>query len=260
MARPDQHVGFTPLLLTLLASLMTPPSLASTTSFFTQCPNAPPGPLAKNPITMCPLPGLIGVIPELQSTTVQWTYPPRCLGPESLKPNGTRHDCLFTSAEFRNGHGISIIGPASITADLIAQGAFIDRPDPPAAVKRQAGKSAYRVVDVPGKGKGVVAARKIKRGEIVMADYPSVLISTGFVVETKPHHRRRLLKAAFNQLPEETKEAVYGLKRGAEKHLVDQIVGTNSNGVELGVEEGFVGVFVKVAVSWWVLDLPRVRC
>lgn len=258
MARPDQHVGFTPLLLTLLASLMTP-SLASTTSFFTQCPNAPPGPLAKNPITACPLPGLIGVIPELESTTVQWTYPPRCLGPESLKPNGTRHDCLFTSAEFRNGHGISIIGPASITADLIAQGAFIDRPDPPAAVKRQAGKPAYRVVDVPGKGKGVVAARRIKRGEIVMADYPSVLISTGFVVETKPHHRRRLLKAAFNQLPEETKEAVYGLKRGAEKHPVDQIVGTNSNGVELGVEEGFVGVFVKVAVSWQVLDCRWVR-
>jgi len=248
MARLDQHVGFTPLLLTLLASLMTSPSLASTTSFFTQCPNAPPGPLAKNPITACPLPGLIGVIPELASTTVQWTYPPRCLGPEALKPNGTRHDCLFTSAEFRNGHGISIIGPASITADLIAQGAFIDRPDPPAAVKRQAGKPAYRVVDVLGKGKGVVAARKVKRGEIVMVDFPSVLISTGFIVETKPHHRRRLMKAAFNQLPEDTKEAVYGLRKGAEKHLVDQIVGTNSNGVELGEEEGFVGVFVKVAV------------
>jgi hypothetical protein len=96
-------------------------------------------------------------------------------------------------------------------------GSFIDRPDPPAAVKREARGPAYRVVDVPGKGKGVVAVQKIKKGEIVMEDIPAVRASTVFIMETKPHHRRRLMKAAFGQLPEETKKAVYGLRRGAEK-------------------------------------------
>ena len=249
MVWSDVHIGLTPLTATLFASLMASPSLASTSSFFTQCPNAPQVALGQNPIASCPLPGLIGVIPELESTTIQWTYPPRCLGPESLKPNTTRFDCLFTSSEFRNGHGISIIGPASITADLIAQGAFVDRPDPPVAIKREAGGPAYRVVDVPGKGKGVVAARKIKRGEILMVDLPAVLVSTGFIMETKPHHRRRLMKAAFSQLPEKTRKAVYGLRRGPEKHVVDQILGTNSNGVGLGESEGYVGLFVKAAVG-----------
>jgi hypothetical protein len=100
-------------------------------------------------------------------------------------------------------------------------GSFIDRPDPPAVAKREArGPPAYRVVDVPGKGKGVVAVWKIKKGEIVMEGIPAVRASTVFIMETKPHHRRRLMKAAFGQLPEETKKAVHGLRKGAEKQVL----------------------------------------
>jgi hypothetical protein len=87
-------------------------------------------------------------------------------------------------------------------------------------------------------------------GEIVMVDVPAVLIAISFLAETKPHHRRRMLKQAIRQLPEETRNSVYGLHKSSSQHEVDAILGPNSNTVMLAEDQVHVGLFPKVAVGY----------
>jgi len=82
-----------------------------------------------------------------------------------------------------------------------------------------------------------------------MVDVPAVLASLSFLADTKAHHRRRILKQAINQLPEETRSRVYGLYRDPSKYEIDAILGPNSNTVMLAEEEVHVGLFTEVAVS-----------
>ncbi|KAK0715343.1 hypothetical protein B0H67DRAFT_490682 [Lasiosphaeris hirsuta] len=80
-----------------------------------------------------------------------------------------------------------------------------------------------------------------------MVDYPAVLVGLDFLADAKPHHRRRIIKQAIGQLPELTRESVYGLSRGDGTYEVDSILGANSNSVTLADGELHVGVFPKVA-------------
>ncbi|KAL2266839.1 hypothetical protein VTJ83DRAFT_4116 [Remersonia thermophila] len=177
-----------------------------------------------------------------------WSFSPSCVQQTPKNTNSTRIDCLFTSTEFRNGHGTSLVTSTTIASNLIGMDAFVDKPNPPVAVRRELSGPAYEVRPVPGKGQGVVATRRIRAGEIIMVDVPAVLIQIAFLADTKPHHRRRLLKKAINQLPEETRNKVYQLHRGSAKYEIDAILGPNSNTVMLADSEVHVGVFPEVAV------------
>jgi hypothetical protein len=184
-----------------------------------------------------------------EHNAISWTFPPKCVV-QSSKENATWVDCLFTSAEARSGHGISLVTTTTTAAHLVGMDAFSDKPDPPAAQHRASLGPAYEVVPVPGKGQGVVAKRRIRMGEIVMVDVPAVLIAISFLAETKPHHRRRMLKQAIRQLPEETRNSVYGLHKSSSQHEVDAILGPNSNTVMLAEDQVHVGLFPKVAVGY----------
>ncbi|KAK4158994.1 hypothetical protein QBC43DRAFT_348283 [Cladorrhinum sp. PSN259] len=83
-----------------------------------------------------------------------------------------------------------------------------------------------------------------------MTDDKFILISTSFLANSKPHHRRRVLKKAIGQLPEMTKKKVEGLQRGKEEYEVDAILGPNANTVLVGEEGGgsiMVGLFAETA-------------
>lgn len=182
-----------------------------------------------------------------------WTVPPKCLDQESKKNNSSsRIECLFTSAEFRNGHGISLVTSPNSISHLVGLEAFVDKPLPPSRASREDDGSvglAYEIVPVEGKGLGVVARRKIRRGEIIMVDVPTLLFSIPFLAETKPHHRRRILKRALNQLPEETRNRVYALSRGSSPYEIDAIMGPNANTVAISGDEVHFGLFTEVAVG-----------
>ncbi|KAK3390710.1 hypothetical protein B0H63DRAFT_410660 [Podospora didyma] len=215
-----------------------------------QCPNRPGGRLQSSewPKT-CPVPGQLGIVEDPDyPTAVSWDFAPRCMVGEQ-KENATipRIHCLFTAADFRNGHGISLVASTTVTSHLLGLGALEDRPDPLAAQKRAARGPAYDIVDVPGKGKGVVANRRIRRGEIIIVDFPAVLIGTHFLTDAAPHHRRRILKQAIKQLPERTRERVNGLTKREGEYEVDSILGQNSNSVVLGDGEIHVGLFTEAA-------------
>ncbi|KAK4202764.1 hypothetical protein QBC40DRAFT_320583 [Triangularia verruculosa] len=217
-----------------------------------QCPYRPAARLETTALLpTCPLPGYIGILPDESANAIVWDYPPKCISPPA-KDNTTvsRIDCLFTSTTFRNGHGISLISSTLTTSHIIAVGSFDDEAPPLGVQRRESLGPAYEIVPVEGKGLGVVAKRKIKRGEIVMSDYPVLLIGTGFLGSAQPHHRRRMLKQAINQLPEKLRSKVKGLSRGAEKYEVDAILGPNANTVMIGEQDNeqmHVGLFAEAA-------------
>lgn len=217
-----------------------------------QCPHHPAGRLETAALLpVCPLPGHIGVLSDESPNAIAWDYPPKCISPPA-KDNTTvpRIDCLFTSTTFRNGHGISLVSSTLTTSHIVGVGSFDDEAPPLGVQRRENLGSAYEIVPVEGKGLGVVAKRKIKRGEIVMSDYPSLLIGTGFLGTAQPHHRRRMLKQAINQLPDKLRSKVRGLSRGAEKYEVDAILGPNANTVMIGEQDGeqmHVGLFAEAA-------------
>jgi hypothetical protein len=184
---------------------------------------------------------------------VPWTYPPKCLDQRPKGNNETRVHCLFTSAEFRNGHGTSLITTPAAASQLIGLEAFEDKPLPLAAQLRDSLGPAYEITSIQGKGKGVVATRGIRRGEIIMVDVPAVLIGISFLADTKPHHRRRLINQAMAQLPEKTRNKVYGLHRSASKYEIDALLGPNSNTVMIADDEVHVGLFAEASVCFEVL-------
>lgn len=94
-----------------------------------------------------------------------------------------------------------------------------------------------------------MATRKIRRGEIVLVDVPAVLMSIAFLANSKPHHRRRLIKQAIKALPEKTQKEIYALSRGKERHEIDAIFGINTNTVALADTFPHIGLFLKLAVS-----------
>jgi hypothetical protein len=148
-------------------------------------------------------------------------------------------------------------------SNLVGAEVFIDRPAPPAAQRRESVQGrAYTIQDVPGRGKGVVAARRIRQGEILMVDVPAVLVSMAVLAELKPHLRRRLIKKALEGLPAETRQKVEGLQRG-EGQGVDALLGTNTESVMLGEGEEaevHVGLFAELAVSFsWTRYLPVIE-
>ncbi len=81
-----------------------------------------------------------------------------------------------------------------------------------------------------------------------MVDVPAVLVGVSFLADMKPHHRRRILKQAISQLPEETRSRVRGLHRGSSEYEVDAILGPNSNTVMVAEGEVHVGLFTEAAV------------
>ncbi|KAK4149185.1 SET domain-protein 5 [Chaetomidium leptoderma] len=189
---------------------------------------------------------LLHVLAQDHANAISWTFPPKCISQTPKNENGSRIDCLFTSTEFRNGHGISLVTATITASNLVGVEAFADRPIPLAAQHRDSLGPGYEIRPIQGKGQGVVARRRIRRGEIIMVDIPAVLIGISFLADTKPHHRRRILKQAINQLPEETRHKVHALYRSSAQHEVDAILGPNANTIMVE-DEVHVGLFTKAA-------------
>lgn len=238
------RVSHLPLSALLLMVLQTA-ALATLSSSAVECPNKPAGRL-EGGLLECPVPGRIGIVDDEQNA-MSWTVPPRCINQALSNGEASRIDCLFTSSEFRNGHGTSLVTATTTAAHLVGLEVFADKPMPRSG-QSDAQQEAYEIAPIQGKGQGVVARRRIRRGEIIMVDLPAVLVSMSFLADTKPHHRRRILKQAMKQLPEETRSRVYGLYRGPSQYEVDAILGPNSNTVMLAENEVHVGLFTEVAV------------
>ncbi len=176
-----------------------------------------------------------------------WTYPPYCA-------DGSAY-CVFTSTDFQGpGRGLSLIDmqpteTQNATTSAVKSLAHLLSSLPP---PNTAGETSppYDVRDIPGKGKGLVAIRKISRGQTFMVDYAAVVADQQFPTRVRREQGRHLLREAIHRLP--AADEVLSLARSSSDPdnvpAVEDVLKTNSFSVEIAGKV-YMALFPRIAVS-----------
>jgi hypothetical protein len=96
-------------------------------------------------------------------------------------------------------------------------------------------QEAYEIKNIPGRGKGVVATRRIRKRELVTVDFPVFVVRLDFINGDSytGRQRRVMMETGLNQLPAEQKKAIMGLARSTGGEPMIDILRTNGFGVEI---------------------------
>ncbi|TLS30812.1 hypothetical protein PpBr36_03896 [Pyricularia pennisetigena] len=198
----------------------------------------------------CPLP-INHTTAKTAADWAPWSNQPTCFQPVH-KPNATDPYCLYTHPTFRS-HGISVITTPGLAAglttaleDSVVPRHQRDHPSSPMAQQSSTGDLPYEIRDLPGRGKGVVATRPIRRWETVMVQFPSlVLLMDYWEAVESPKQSRRLLNRALRQLPVQEKGRIMALARnGGFESQIEDVLRTNIFGMDVaGVLH--MGLFVE---------------
>ncbi|CAN8096393.1 unnamed protein product [Discula destructiva] len=174
-----------------------------------------------------------------------WTRASSC----TANVNGTDEYCVFTSATFAAGRGISVVTSPQ-RADFLANLPAFTRGE--VVLKHENAEpdrdgAPFEFVHVPGKDMGVVATRPIYRGDHLMSFTPAVVIDYGAFDTLAPEEVRRLQTEAADQLPLNVKGRFMDLSThdGASDHVerVEKILRTNAFDVSV-LDDGETGLYV----------------
>ena len=222
-----------------------------------QCHNNPAGPLHRTGADVSCPPAIDDQDPLSSSSRSPWTSRPTCINStDATKPKL----CAYLYEHFRGGDaGLSLLATPDVAASALdtlqdrdvrwvhhAMGRELKAATPPPCL----------VKTIPGKGRGVVARRKILEGEVLMVEYPLFLRPLDF--GRWPANGRdllRLLNKGGNQLPVGDRWKLMNMARSGEGDMLDDLFNTNSFAVVVGgVEQS--GIFPDVAVrgSPWSLE------
>ena len=219
------------------------PSLAG------QCRSSPAGPLLQNEAdTSCSL-AVDDKTPVRPGVQGPWATRPTCI---NSTDDGKPKLCVYLYRNFRGSSGdVSLVATpetAAATAHIFedhdgawlrhAMGYEPKASDPPPCV----------VTKVAGKGRGVVARRAIRAGEIVMVEHPVFLRPLEFGRwPAKGRELLRLLSVGGNQLPIADRWKIMNMARHGDGDMLDDVFNTNSFAVALSEME-YSGLFPDVAV------------
>ncbi|TLD25150.1 hypothetical protein PspLS_05899 [Pyricularia sp. CBS 133598] len=194
-----------------------------------------------------------------------WTHAPYCVANSSY--------CVFTNAAFQRGRGFSIVAAPQALASMQRQLEFAfaaparsaglhrveTRPSGAAAALNRSSSStthnrpddqnppsAWEVNKIPGKGLGMVAKRRIPRGETFLVDYAAILASVEFPGRVKHAQGIELLDRAAGQLPDP--ERVLGLARSSTRGapVVEDVMRTNTFSLKIDGET-YMGLFPTIS-------------
>ncbi|KAK4108499.1 SET domain-containing protein, partial [Canariomyces notabilis] len=157
--------------------------------------------------------------------------------------------CVFTNAKFQGpNRGVSIIEANSSQATAVLASTASLHVVSSGAPEVGNESPPYQVQDIPGKGKGVVATRKISRGEVFMLDYAAVLVDTQMPSRIKRDQGRQLLREAIERLPAARK--ILDLARSSldpdNVPAAEDVIKTNSFQVDIG-GKGYMALFPEIA-------------
>lgn len=210
------------------------------------CRNHREGPLAPTTDAQtCPLP-VDDRTADKTGSWSPWSVHPTCAYPadESSKY------CLYTHTALHGGADISIITTPEIAAEAVA---LLEDPDPrwykwnePVAPEH-GGEEPYELKEIPGKDIGVVATRRIRRGEVVLSDTAAVISMLNPPRGVLPAHKSVLAQKAYLQLGEEGQGMIAALS-GGERGGVEGIFNANMFTISLAGWEKHRGLFPKVSV------------
>jgi hypothetical protein len=189
-----------------------------------------------------------------------WTYEPYCVNIGSSSPAGKL--CVYSASTYNNNHGLSVITTPEIAASLVDAVenhilAWNERKHLLAGLGTSSAHNddenlevPYEVRDVPGKGKGVVATRLIKKTETIMVGFPVMVIYDKLfplLVENEPIAESfPLFQHALNQLSDQDRLTCLAQSIGRDLHIVDDVHRTNAFGYALnGIAHK--GLFPEIA-------------
>jgi len=193
----------------------------------------------------CPIP-VNELTASRTDTWSPWSHRPEC---NALGKVRSQY-CIFTDDTFRGGQGMSILTTADVASGLT--NVLDDSNVPPSFRHFLAGgvdEAPYKIVDIPGRGKGAIATRKIKELETVMMSYPA-LLAINDIEGASYGEIMRLLEKGVDQLSPQERGNVLSLSRSnyGESPIGD-IARTNSFGVDIGGVE-HMGVFTLTSVRF----------
>ncbi|KAI5917408.1 hypothetical protein F4810DRAFT_47996 [Camillea tinctor] len=163
---------------------------------------------------VCPIPALLpsffptcrdsaGPGPETNTTTTPYTWPlsTPCAG------TGPDRYCVYSDPDFAHGHGISVITtPAraaqlsrsrvftSASSSFSVSASFDETLNAPSSPK-------WRVQPIAGKGQGLVAARALRPGDVILRETPSLMVDYGAWAALSAEDVRRLQAQGVGSLP-----------------------------------------------------------
>ena len=223
-----------------------------------QC--APPEPL-RSDLTCAP--HSLAPLPSDDVAFRPWTHEPHCIRPAEKPLLGF---CVFTNAGFRGG--VSLVTLPELGMHMANRTQMAMGPEPAADTVRVGGgddvgggagwevERKYEERLVEGKGRALFAKEGFKAGEVVLVDYPSILVARDAMDVLLPEERQRMTWLGAMQLPDDERAAVRRLVSvGKYADEMDNIVAMNAVGVQYG---GFkhLGTFPEAAVRFSLHRLP----
>ncbi|KAL0930504.1 uncharacterized protein CTRU02_214579 [Colletotrichum truncatum] len=143
--------------------------------------------------------------------------------------------CAYSRPSFANGRGIVLVSTAYNAEEASHISAFTTSAND---VKDKGDSALFRVVEMPGKGLGLIAAKKIKRGQSIMTLPPAIVIHRRFIDDVDLENQYRLLDIAVNNLPKATREVFLSQMGQSGGHKVHDIIHTNSFEMRLAIKDG----------------------
>ncbi|KAI1391850.1 SET domain-containing protein [Hypoxylon trugodes] len=177
-----------------------------------------------------------------------WKKRPYCIEPLQSDAPAPQF-CLYTFEPFRGSHGFSVVTTPVLAATIVdaLDDAVVPprlRDHPSSSLAPDARDSpAFAVENIPGKGKGLIAKRHIRKWDVILVDFPVILTHMGLFEVVGPETRQDILERALRQLPEEQQGEILSLARSSGGEPIEDTLKTNIFGVELGMEIPHLGLF-----------------
>ncbi|KAI0827489.1 SET domain-containing protein [Hypoxylon sp. FL0890] len=223
--------------------LFVSPRVASYSQFpiaIDQCPLDIPAALRSQAQLRCPHP----VDASTAHNPVDWspwTHPPECL---QAKKSAVTKYCVFTNSQHGNG-GVSMITTPETAANSVETLNDSGYTHTKSLINSSAG-AAYEMVDIPGKGKGVIATRRINRAEPIMADWAALVVDLNFPTSVKRAQGYRLLHVAVDQLSHPDRVLILAHNSVFSADIVEDVLRTNAFSFALAGET-HMALYPKVA-------------
>jgi len=147
--------------------------------------------------------------------------------------DGIGNFCVYTRQKFSNGRGISIFTRPHI-AEKFASLAPLYDPSTLNGINNADGP--WYTKSLPGKGTGMLAKHDLKRGDLITAFTPVLLVHPEKYLSTLA--REALLRKAIGQLPVATRDAYLNLATiyGDPTTIVQDVLKANTFEVQVGGE------------------------
>lgn len=188
-----------------------------------------------------------------------WTHQPLCAHPKDGKSSKY---CVFTYAPFRGQSGISIMTTPEVATNAIN---LLEDPNPQWQHKLAPpyflppDPWPYEIKDVAGKGKGAVANRTIRKGEVILRELPVLVTLMEEPKSISERAVREMLELGFEQLPERDQKRVLDMARSGGGHALEDVMKTNVFGIYLH-DIDHSGLYPEIGVRFLISRYKSERC